>query len=412
MLILTAKEIEKYNFENNVSRHCKVFKNSGNSIFSSTNEDVEIITVPGNKKNRHVRHIVTSNSAKYAGSGEEARRLQKINDCIRLIKKKFSSPNQMKANISHMPEDAKDFFDLIRLDITRRTLARQDIVPFICNVVANANFTNPTNPQWLYEYVAPFEKFEGKGDNINLVQIATGDKDAIYFTIWGVGFWQDLYNMLFNQIFDMGRVNDAVARGYTANKNDLIISQILDFAYPTEKQVAAATGDSLEDSYYITLNDAIEKLGTLKDPQTNREINILDGITLLCHSTKVRTIRRAINGRLQNGDDVRNLEPLTEINQIIPYNGDKLIYGEEEKDYRGIPTTKAYMFIPRSGFWYLEKRGLTMQTGPGDVFAFTSNKDAWYYCDASYSDQFFGGDTGGTTEEKEQGYIVEITLPT
>ncbi len=115
---------------------------------------------------------------------------------------------------------------------------------------------------------------------------------------------------------------------------------------------------------------------------------------------------------MQNGDDVRNLEPLTEINQIIPYNGDKLIYGEEEKDYRGIPTTKAYMFIPRSGFWYLEKRGLTMQTGPGDVFAFTSNKDAWYYCDASYSDQFFGGDTGGTTEEKEQGYIVEITLPT
>lgn len=407
-ITLSRKEIAKYNCENKIAKHCKVYRTSGDSIWTA-NQEHEIRLIPDTKRN--VRHVVTAKNPIYEGSESEARFLSKIEDRIKIIKKKFSNPAEMKRNISHMPEDAQDFFDLIRVDVTRRTLARADIVPFICRVESNADFTNPLDSQWLLEYAAPFKKFEGKGDKVNLVQIKTGEKESIYFTFWGVGFQQDLYNMLFNQIFSMGRVDDAVARGYVARKNDTVISQIINFAYPAEKQVAAASSGSVEQNYYDTLNNAIEALGLLKDPQTNREIDILSGLALLCHSTKVRTINRVINGNIQNGDEIRNLTPLTEIAQIIPYNGDTITYGEEVIDYPGIAKDKAYLFVPRSAFWYLLKRDLTRETGPGDVFSFSSDRDAWYFVDAIWATQFFGGDTGGTTTTKEQGYIVEIALP-
>lgn len=426
-LILTRENIEKYNIDNSIAGIVKVYNNHGiDAIWSKSEKDQKEEIINGTKymfnadeikskliknKNYKLNHIVVAQEP-YKNSGAEARNLQKINDKIRLIKKKFRSPSELKQNISHMPEDAADLFDIIRIDITRRTLARADIVPFICQIVRNDRFQNPQDVKWLFEYAAPFKKFEGKGDKVNLVQIKTGDKEAVYFTFWGVGFEQDLYNMLFNEIFDMGRVNDAVARGYIARKNDTIISQILDFVYPTEKIVPADTsGDSLDDKYYNTFSNAIDIIGSLKDPQTNREIDI-SGLSVLCHSTRVRQINRAINGRLVNGDTIKNLDALGEISRLIPYNGDTIIYGNEQLDYRGIPKDKAYMYIPGANFWYLEKRGLTRETGPGDVFSFSSDKDAWYFVDSSYATQFFGGADGATTEEKEQGYIVEVNLPT
>ncbi len=406
-LVLNSKEIEKFNIGNRIARQCKVYDLHGDAIWSKKATEQEIITIPGTKRN--CRHIVIAKEP-YKNSESEARILQKLEDKAQLILKKFRSPDDMKINITHMPEDAQDFFDLIRLDVTRRTLARADVVPFICTVRNNGNFTNPTNPQWLFEYAAPFKKFEGKNDSVNLIQIKTGDKDAIYFTFWGVGFHQDLYNMLFNEIFDPRRITDAVARGYVARKNDTVVSQILNFAYPTEKQQPAVSSGSVEQNYYDTLNNAIEVIQKLKNTQSKREIDATR-LTILCHSTDARVINRAINGNLRNGDEIRNLNPLTEINRIIPYNGDVIEYGNEVLTFDGVTKGKCYLFVPQENFWYLEKRGLTRKTGPGDVFSFSSDREAWYFVDATYSDQFFGGDTGGTTEEKEQGYIVEVILP-
>jgi hypothetical protein len=407
-LVLNQKNIEQFNIDNRIARKSNVYNLHGkDAIWSKKAEEQEVIGILNSRKS--CRHIVIAKGL-YANSESEARTLQKIKDKAKLILKKFNSPDHMKANIAHMPEDAQDFFDLVRLDVTRRTLARADVVPFICNISNNADFTNPTDPQWLYEYVAPFNKFEGKGDKVNLVQIKTGDKDAIYFTFWGVGFEQDLYNMLFNEIFDPRRITDAVARGYVARKNDTIVKQILNFGYPTEKQQAAVSSGSVEQNYYDTLNNAIEVIQELKSPQTNREIDATS-LTILCHSTDARVINRAINGNLRNGDEVKNLNPLTEINRIIPYNGDVLEYGNETLDFPGVTKGTCYLFVPQSGFWYLEKRGLNRKTGPGDVFSFTSDREAWNFVDATWSPQFFGGDTGGTATTKKQGYIVEVTLP-
>lgn len=62
------------------------------------------------------------------------------------------------------------------------------------------------------------------------------------------------------------------------------------------------------------------------------------------------------------------------------------------------------------------KRDLTHKTGPGDTFGLTSDREAWYFCDSLYNDQFLGGDstddaTSDTTIAQEDGYIVKIALP-
>jgi len=409
--ILNAKEIARYNFKNKVARQIKVYNSSGKAMWSTNkNHEIEMID------KRQIRKTISKASPTYKGSAAYYEMWNKIESRLKLCKK--AGISSLKQNITHYPAGAEDLFDLLRKDITARVLEMTDWTPFIANIEQNDNFTNPYNPQWLYKYVAPFGEITGRGDPVRLVQIKTGAKESMYFTIEGVGFEQDLYNQLFNDIFEMRKVTEAIAEGYVLKKNDYVFNPIFNFGYGATKVVAAVTAYTYEQNLYDTIQNAIETLGLLQDFQTGENIDILSGLTLICHSTRVRGLNRSLNGELRNGSEVKNLSAVKEITRIIPYNTKYQNYGNERIEYEGCARNVAYLCVPHKFNWLALKRDLTHVTGPGDTFGITSDRESWYFVPSVYNTQFFGGDENDplTSEDptvmtQAYGYIVAIELP-
>ena len=130
---------------------------------------------------------------------------------------------------------------------------------------------------------------------------------------------------------------------------------------------------------------------------------------MICNSSRLRQINRSINGQLTEGGKITNVTPL-EINTIIPYNEKKLYFGGETITYAGCPAGVAYIYVPQTSMYVLNKRGLTVQSGAGDPLSFTSEKSAWHIVQTEYVKEFLGGSNGvgGTAGS---GFVIEITLP-
>jgi len=425
-MVLTKENVIKYNFERNQTGKIRVYQNHDiGTIFSKNgNEDIEFIKGTDGNPDRQVRKNITAKGhPEWQGTAAYEEHWEKIRYCINKIKAKYKTVDNWKKNIEHMPAGTEDLFDLMRKDITRNIMEEADYTPFIANVVNDPDFDNPTYAQWLYDYVAPFKEFSGQGQKVNMVYTRLGDKTPIEFILKGIGFESDLYNLMFNRIFSMQKVNVAIARFYIYEKNDEVLAPIIGFNYPDNKLIELATGTNLsqEDITYTTILNAIIKLGQLLNFQTKQEINVLSGLLLMCHSTRVLEIGRAINGILQNGVQVRNLTALTQISKILPYNTKRFKYFEEDITFTGCGADDFYLMVPKENYWYLMKRGLTHITGPGDTFSGSSTKEAWYYCRALYYDQFLGGDADDPADEaaagdtetitQEHGYVVKGALP-
>lgn len=411
-VILNERTVQKLNYKNKTYRTMKVYKNHDNPGIFSVNEQLEIREIDGRK----IRLTMSKKSPRYDGSAAQALLLSKIEDCLH--KCKAAGITSLKQNISHYPAGAENLFDYLRMDITARILDLIDLTPYICNTVQNDAYTDPFWAQWFYKYAAPFFDFTGRGDPVNLVQIKTGDRESIHFTFSGVGFEQDLYNQLFNNIFEATKITQAVAEGYTLRKNDIVFNPVFTFAYPANKLVPAVTTGTYEENIYETLQNALDTLGVLLDFQTQTEIDI-SNVSIICHSTRVRRINRAINGQLQNGSQVKNLTPISEITRIIPYNSKHIYYGNKDILYQGCGVNDFYMFVPQMYYWLALKRDLTHVTGPGDTFGITSMREAWYFVWSILNTQFFGGDESDpeTSEDpavmtQQHGYIIHGTLPT
>lgn len=409
--ILTKEKIAQINHETRRVRTMKVYRNHGQSILS-VNTPQEIESIDG----RTIRLTVSKSSPRYEGSAAEAKILDKIEKCLRLCRK--AGITNLKQNITHYPAGAENLFDLLRMDITARIMDLADWTPYICNTIQNDAFTDPWDAQWFHEYVAPFLEFTGRGDPVNLVQIKTGVKESLYFSLFGVGFEQDLYNQLFNNIFDAMKVTKAVAKGYTLKKNDFVFNFVFSFLYPAAKTVTTATAGTYMENIYDTFQNAITTLGRLRDFQTGEYIDVMSGLTLLVHPTRIRAINRAINGQLTPGSQVKNLTPIQEITRIIPYQTRYLYYGNKRIAYTGCGENTFYLYIPKMYYWLGLKRDLTHVTGPGDTFGITSKKEAWYFVPTIYKTQFFGGDTTAeatsndpTVMTQDMGYIVTGELP-
>lgn len=417
--IINTDFVLKRNIEQGIPGIMKIYRDPmGGS-------DSEIRQVDDNGNQRPVRLMIDtteSKTVKWVGTAKYNELWDRARVMSNKIREHFKSVDNWKRNIEHMPPGTTELFDIMRIDITRRMMEIADLVGFFATEEVNADFDNPITAQWLYEYVAPFLPFNGTGEKVNMVYTRLGDKTPIYFELAGVGFHQDLYNMLFNKIFSMQKVNAAVAKHYVLRRNENVINPIISFSYPTNKLVTPVTGTnfSIDQQYYDTLVKAIKTLGMLKDFQTGEEIDILSGLTLLTHSTRVFPWLRAISGQLLNGDQVKNLTALTPIvNRIIPYNEKTYKYFEKIITYRGCDTDYSYLFVPPPNQnWYLTKKPLTHQTGPGDTFSLSSEKDAWYTVDGTFSDHFFGGDTSDDESSndpevmtQEYGYVIKIGNP-
>jgi hypothetical protein len=411
--IIDKEFLLKYNKEQEKSHTIKVYRNHGLSMLKEKGGEIERLA-----NGRQVRRTVSKNWVNYVGSPAEAKMSNLIEHRMKICKANgINTFDKLLMNVSHMPSGASDLWDAMRVDITARILDEPDLTGYIARVVQNDAFTDPLGVQWLLKYVAVFKQIDGRGEHVPMVQIKTGDTDSINFQILGVGFQTDLYNTMFNNIFEMQKVTSAVAEGYILKKNDLVFSPIFDFAYPDNKIIADdKDGSTFEEQMYNTFQEAIKKLGLLMDFQTKNYHNVTSGLSLICHSTRVRDIGRCIGGQLTPGSTIKNLLAINEISRIIPYNTKYQYYGNETITYTGCGINTAYLFIPKDNYYWLAlKRDLTHVVGPGDTFGIMGDKEAWYFAPAVWNTQFLGGTAAAnddpTVLTSEHGYIVRMTLP-
>jgi hypothetical protein len=411
--ILNKTFISDQNFKMKRVHTMKVYKTHDLELMMKTRGEDEIREI----NERTVRLSLSKSAPFYNGSKGESVILQQIEDRLRQLKKKGIT--SLKQCLEHYPTGAETLFDLFRMDITARILDLADITPYVANVIQNDAFTDPCYARWFFEYVAYFDKITGRGDPVNMLETKTGDQETMSFEIYGVGFEQDLYNQLFNNIFDAQKVTRAIARGYVLRKNSLVLNPILNFSYPTPKTVTTATGGTYEQNVYDTLQSAINKLGLLRDYQTGEYVDVMEGITLMIHTTQVRGVNRCINGGLTPGSTIKNINPINEITRILPSQTRYQFYGNKRKEFKGCSQNQFFMFIPRKYFWLGLKRDLTHVTGPGDTFGITSKKEAWYFVPTTYYQQFFGGSKSDKASSKDptvmcqdHGWIVTGELPT
>lgn len=409
--IITKEFITEYNKKNGILRDSKVYNHSAEVNKQS------VFTAPSCIEER-TKSIHVPDTGWHENSKAWAELWNRAEDLQKIIKKNATIQRDgKKLNIIHMPPEAQQFWDLMRIDITRIVATGNDLSTFFANVRQDDAFDDPTRIQELYEYGAPFLPFEGKGDKVRKIYTQLGALDTVGFLFWGIGWEQDLYNQLFNKIFDVQKVNRAIARGYIARKNDRVISPLLTFVYPTAKIVPLySAASSVEDNYYTTMQNALRYIGKLIDPQTEKPISTLGGLSLACHSTKVDILSMVTSGRLQNGSDVRNLAPLSKITRIIPYDGDRIPYLPDPIDFDGIDESVAYLFVNGAPKWYLLKRDLTSQTWEGESYSFSSERSASYFVDSRYDEEFLGGadgsgGSGDPDDPEQQGFIVKINLP-
>lgn len=342
-----------------------------------------------------------------------------MDNTIVLKNKEYKSPYEMALNerepiasriargsfALHEPSDLYDFVDATRLDVTRRVLAEPILFPFIYNTLSNANFSRTMTLQEILPIGIVFEQNEGSGESVPMGDFKTGATETLTQQIMAAGYTWDLAFELYNSLFDMQRLNDAMARGYAAEVNDSHLYPIINGSYGTvgtAKWSAASTvGDTWMEKWYHTILDARRDLRERTDPVTEKAIDT-SGTVLLCSKADAEDVMWVINGQLNSPADSKNLASIPGIQTVLGYDGDVIDVGEKTYTYTGVTDGTCYLIkpIPR-GFISAWKRQLTMLVqSQGDILKLEREKRAWYYVRAIYN-------TFGITN-----YVQKITLPT
>ena len=397
--IIDAKTALQDKIDNGFAVSNKLYTGNINKNLTATSE--EELVVPGSEMS------LTIKNNSWKDTEAHNRVWNKIED---LWKRK-------KSNIATFDQSAyEELIDNIRIDVTRRRFQYLDLTTLIDDEITNPNFTKAVTLDEFLPYGAAFMPNNLRGEAVSLIDQKYGGTDTVTMAGYAVGWADTLENQLFNMdIFSMMKVNEAIARGYVGKRNDLSAGEIVGTTYNASQQVAAATtsGATPEELLYETLNDAIETLTNLKDPQTDQIITAAN-MSLLCYPGDVRRINRAINGQLNNSKGKNsNREPLNEISNIIPYFGDTIYAGEKAISYDGVSKNTAYLYVPGVASWTLTKRGLTQELGSGSVLNLSTDQSAWYFVQTKYRNEFFGSSDSAILADKGTGYgfIVEITLP-
>lgn len=326
-----------------------------------------------------------------------------------------------KYNATQLPEDRTALYEPIYIDLARRILEQPDLTAFVDDIITNENFGDIVGFKDFIDIDAIFDTIAGTGDAADLIELETGDKTTVFLELNGVGWRDTLLNTLFNR--DIGyitKVLKAVAKGYAAKMNDLAMNRIVTITFDASMKVAAdATGSTIEEKRYLTLDAAVELMGTLKDPLTGDDIDI-SNLALVVRPSEQRGINRSINGVINQNSEQVNRTALTEITTIVPYKAVSLRMGKKKVTYPGVAAKTAYMMVPKARRYSLRKKGLTSLESEGAATTFTQKERAWFFVCGRYDDLHFGSSDATTKaalaakfndDGEGYGYIIKIALP-
>jgi hypothetical protein len=184
---------------------------------------------------------------------------------------------------------------------------------------------------------------------------------------------------MFNQTWSFAPIERRFGNAHNALMNHIHLYPIISAAYAAANQTAAngTTGVPKEEVYLLTIEDAITN--SMADT-TNPRRGPYD---LLCSTSNVFMIERALARRLQDGINVQS-SAINKIRNIIAYDGWSGTRGKKTVSYAGVTAGKAYLISGQyrdSDFQSFVKQGLQSQRGDGDLSRFIVEQvvyDSWF----------------------------------
>jgi hypothetical protein len=295
----------------------------------------------------------------------------------------------------------EDLFDAIRLDLTIKKEARPTIRQFIYQELQMPNATKDVRPTELFPYGVVFEEHNGEGKAIRQGANLGGQYDTIPMKIYAAGFTWTLLAALFDRTYDLSRLSDGVALGYSAKKDDLALAPIIAGTYTGVKATAASSLGTLRQEHtYNTIMDAVDDLANRTDPVTDRKITA-EGLVLLCSTLDARHINHIIGGLGNSTPEKYSYGPLTSITAVLGYDGEVIDMPNDTTTYSGVTSGTCFLIKPNRYFKIPIKRNLVAELDKvPDVSTLAREKRAWYFSEAMYN-------AIGISS-----FVQKITLPT
>lgn len=220
-----------------------------------------------------------------------------------------------------------------------------------------------------------------EGEEVKFGHITAGEA-AVTQRSFGVGVEYTKKLVMFNQLWQIARIERAVGEAHNALLNHLHINPILDYTYTAPNQTAAvATGDSVTENWFLTIEQAI--VNSQADTTNPR----MGPYALLVHPSRNFMLQRALTRVPQEGF-MLDSSAGSFINQIIGYNGWTGTRGKKQVTYPGVPTTKGYLVnlaYRDEDFISLVKQPLESAQGNPDISRFILDQIVWDVWLAIYS---------------------------
>lgn len=191
---------------------------------------------------------------------------------------------------------------------------------------------------------------------------------------FGVGLEYDKKLVMFNQLWQISRIERAVGQAYNALLNHLHISPILNYTYTASNQTPAdTTGASITEKWFLTLEAAIvESQQDTINPRPGPYI-------LLVHPSQMFMLERAMSRVPQQGF-AKDSSALSSISTVIGYAGWTGTRGKKTVTYPGVTSTKGYLINTSfKGFDFQSyfKQPLESAQGNADVSRFILDQIVW-----------------------------------
>lgn len=316
-----------------------------------------------------------------------------------MLQKGYFTNPKMSGNT--LPADWASLWDALRVDISIRVAAQPTVRDYFFNILSNPGASRTMNITELYPYAFEFVLNNGEGQAVQQGETRAGGNESITHYLYSTGFTKTLLSELYDVSFDPQKVSEGVAIAYNAKRDDLSLSTIIDFTYSGvsgSQTPADTTGANRQEKLFNTLENAIDHMGRRTDPISGRYISTID-ISCLCASEDARHIQRIVSG-LPASDNPKILPPITNIRNIVAYDGETITGRVKDVTYTGVTRGTCYLVVKNRYMNVSVKRALQMESDMRpDVTTLARERQSWYFAE--------GQQTTGLSY-----FVQEVTLPT
>lgn len=159
--------------------------------------------------------LVKMTSSKWA----ESEAYHKLWNKIGILKEKVINQNSVPTNLAQLVQ-------ALFIDVTRRVMEMVDLTGMVNTETTNFDFPQDVNLREIYKYRGKFEHYGLNNDSVALIEQYSGAADTLHMEGKALGWKDTLNNFLFNSLFSMQKVMQAVAESFVYERNDEAIGYI------------------------------------------------------------------------------------------------------------------------------------------------------------------------------------------